>query len=83
MSLATKCGALDPEGGSSIEVHRFKDGVIQLHAIGDFPDEEALPSADLSRLHWQVCTLSERDVETLIWSLQQALHPSLTNPIGR
>lgn len=66
MSLATKCGVVDGES-CSVEVHCFSDGVIQLHAIGDFDE------ADLSGRFWQICTLSPGNVESLIWSLQQAL----------
>ncbi len=67
MSLATKCVDIDAMGGGSVVVHRFKDGVIQLHAIKDTDEDGPFDG------QWQIVTLTDKEAETLIWGLNQAL----------
>ena len=67
MSMATKCAVIDAINGGSVEVHRFKDGTIQIHALKDMGEDGPFDG------QWQLVTLSEQDVESLIWGLKQSL----------
>ena len=71
MSMATKCVDIDGMAGGSVEVHRFKDGTIQLHAFKDTPEDGPFDG------DWQIVTMTENEVETLIWGLQQALEKEI------